>query len=119
MHADKASVAPDAQAELAQLEVQLRRIDIAGIHRSHRDSILPHYPLGLRLALSRTYLDTATAVRRVLYGEDRHRAIIEGRGVDSWAQANLDLAAHHRRLKECRVHLAWSDSAVRDMARQC
>lgn len=105
--------------ELAELERQLSRINICGIHASHRNSILPHYPNGLRLALTRKYVNTATAVRQVLQGEERRKAIAEGRGVDSWAQANIDLYADHVRLKQWKAHLAWSDGAIRDMARQC
>jgi hypothetical protein len=107
------------QTDLALLDVQLSRIDIAGIHRSHRASILPHYPPGIRLALTEKYLATATPVREILRGEARRQAILAGRGVDSWAQANYDLMLDHCRLKACKVHLAWSDGAVRDMARQC
>jgi hypothetical protein len=108
-----------ALAELAQLGAQLSRINIAGIHSSHRDSILPQYPTGLRLVLTRKYVNTASAVRQVLTGETRRKALIEGRGADSWAQANLDLTADHHRLKDWKAHLAWSDGAIRDMARQC
>ena len=43
-------------------------------------SILPRYPPGLRLALTRKYVTTATAVRQVLKDEARRKAIIEGRG---------------------------------------
>lgn len=118
MVAHAACVDLGAKAELALLATHLRGIDVAGYHRSHRDAILPHYPAGLRLALTKRYLDTATAVRQVLKGEARRVAIEEGRGADSWAQANLDLAATHLKLKQCRVHLAWSDGAIRDMARQ-
>jgi hypothetical protein len=109
----------DPNSELAELDAQLRRIDIAGIHASHRASILPQYPTRLRLALTRNYVTTAGPVRQVLQGEARRRALSQGRGVDSWAQANIDLAAAHARLKRAKAHLAWSDSQVRDMAQQC
>jgi len=108
-----------AEAELAALDAQLHRIDIAGIHAAHRNSILPNYPLGLRLALSKKYVRTATPSRTVLTGEERKQAILDGRGVDSWAQANIDLTVDHERLKRAKAHLAYSDGTVRDMARQC
>jgi hypothetical protein len=105
--------------ELAQLDAQLKRIDIAGIHASHRDSILPQHPPGIRLALKKKYVATAGPVRQVLIGDDRRKALYSGRGVDSWAQANIDLTADHTHLKRYKVHLSWSDGAVRDMAQQC
>ena len=119
MNANAATNTDEVHAYLAQLDTQLRRIDIAGIHASHRASILPHYPTGLRIALSEKYLATATPDRVVLKHEVRRLAILQGRGADSWAQANIDLTTDHLRLKACRVHLAWSDGAIRDMARQC
>lgn len=119
MHTSGLAGSDDIQEQLAQLDAQLRKIDIAGIHRSHRDSILPHYPNGLQLALKRRYFETATPVRLILLGEDRRKAILEGRSVDSWARANRELTDTHRRLKKAKVHLAWSDGAIRDMARQC
>lgn len=109
----------DLQADLARLAGQLAKIDIAGIHASVRNDVLPNYPAGLRHALASEYLKTATPLRVVLQGEERAKALGEGRGADSWAQANQQLYARHRQLKACKVHLACSDAAIRDMARQC
>jgi Bacteriophage replication gene A protein (GPA) len=109
----------EAQAELAALELQLRKINICGIHASHRQGILWLYPTGLRIALARRYLDTATTTRLVLKGEERRQAILEGRGVDSWAQANIDLTSIHQRLQGAKAHLAWSNAEVCEKAENC
>ena len=88
----------DELAAIAALEDALRPIDLAGIHAGLRADILPRYAPGLRTALSRRYLEMATPVRQVLQGDERRKSIMEGRGADSWARANIDLFEQNRRL---------------------
>ena len=109
----------DELAAIAALEDALRPIDIAGIHAGLRADILPRYAPGLRTALSRRYLEMATPVRQVLQGDERRKSIMEGRGADSWARANIDLFEQNRRLQACRVHIACSEPSIRDMATRC
>lgn len=109
----------DQLQEFRELEAALQPIDIAGIHAGLRDEVLRRYPLGLQVALMRGYVDTATSERRVLLGPERLRALFDGRGADSWAQANLDLAKFDAELRASKVHLAFSESAIRDLAETC
>ena len=91
-------------------------VDFGGIHRAVRDPIFGRYPLSLQIQLKRTYLETAGSKCRILFGDERWKAVDEGRGTDSYFQADLDLAAADRVLRCAFVDFAFDDAEVKKRA---
>ena len=100
----------------ADLDERLRKADFGGIHHDRRTPIFDRYPLGLQIHLKRAYLDTAGPTCRILLGEARQRAIDEGRGTDSYFQADIELGRTDAALSAAFVDAAFNDDELRERA---
>ena len=100
----------------AELDERLSRTDFGGVHCDRRSPIFERYPVGVQVPLKQFYLETAGPTCVVLFGEHRWRAIDEGRGTDSYYQADIELAAKDVALRASFAHLAFDDCELQHRA---
>jgi hypothetical protein len=102
-------------ARNAELDSKLVTVDFGGVHQEKRDPIFDRYPLAVQVALKEDYLKTAGPIRHVLFRDERCRALDEGRGTDSYYQADIELRARDRVLTSRYVHVAfdWEELKAR------
>ena len=102
----------DALGGAGDVDSELARIDITGIHRAVRNEVLPKYPRSLQRALKREYLATA--------GPTRTRAPDAKPGdYDSWARANRQLFERDCQLAGGRFFLASNPEEIKLKAARC
>jgi hypothetical protein len=104
----------ERRAQSAEFDARLGKVDFGGIHRAARDPIFGRYGLSLQIHLKKNYLETAGSTCHILFGDERCQAIDEGRGTDSYFQADIDLDAINCALRKSFVDIAFDDSELRD-----
>ncbi len=92
------------------------RVDFGGIHQAARDPIFDRYPPGLQKELKERYLGTAGTACRILFGDERWTAVDQGRGTDSYYQADIELAATDQILRCSYAHIAFDETELRRRA---
>lgn len=106
------------EAREADCDARLATADFGGIHAAFRDAIFHRYPQLLRVCLKERYLETAGPACTILFGETRWRAVAEGRGTDSYYQADIELAALDGLLQKPYIRTAFDQNELAARAKR-